>query len=555
MYQKIRIILMNVLIIVCLFSIDLYPINKSKIVFESSISKSNSIDFDLSSSLEEYDSVCITTTLNYDKFHYGNRPDETATDAEIEAYRTKLRQAGKMYHSNRNIAIFKNMGITDYENKYVSVYTPTIEFKYDKETFINKKDDILSKCSTNSNISKVYVKGVESIKNSLSDAIEESNGTEYLATNQYRGSGIKVGILETNTIDVNHSNMANITKTVYDNPWKIDTSDDHATAMASIIAYPDGGIAPGVSIYSAAVMFGLSDEMDWFIENGVNVINMSFGDANPDGEYSDWSAVCDYVSYTYYITMVAGGGNDGQGTGYILNPGLGYNVLTVGWYAGEGNMSSNSSYDEVVGPEKPNLVTRGGAIIVPNMGNHNGSSISCAVMTGFVACLMSQYSDLKLYPEKVIALAMANSHQLSIYESNKSNGLNGTTGAGLFDLAQAANKFSMLQTYTNTSTTYQASTVINTFNVYLTVGRVVNFSLVWLAKATGEADETEYTSYRMVLYNGVNQQVATVDCGKSNYMMIQNYEVLTSGTYKVKIYQTSARPGSANEYVVLGVGY
>ena len=63
------------------------------------------------------------------------------------------------------------------------------------------------------------------------------------------------------------------------------------------------------------------------IENGVDIINCSYATSNANGYYDSESAYMDYVVYTYGITVVACAGNTG---GYVTNPGLGNNVITVG---------------------------------------------------------------------------------------------------------------------------------------------------------------------------------------------------------------------------------
>lgn len=553
MNGKINLFLLISLILFTCLSINVNSVNESKVVYEFGSLKPNSTSLEVSSVVQDSDCVSLVTRLSYDDFVIRDKPDDLSTSDEIDEYKNMVKTLSKKYHYTRNKQLLNSIKIADYKDVYVSTYSPYIEYLYDKSTFIDNKDEILGVLSNCTDINKVSVKSNAVLKNNISDAIADSNGTEYLSTNQYRGEGIKVGILEATIIEEDHVNLVGIEKYVYNNPWTIDREDDHSTAMASIIAHQSVGIAPDVSIYSACAMFGLSDEFDWFVENNVDVINMSFGEQVPDGVYSSKSAMADYISLTYGISMIASAGNSGEQDAYVGNPGLGYNVMGIGEYSGS-SVSACSSFREVTGPEKPNLITRGSAVLVPNLGCVNGTSVSTAVMTGFVACLMSQYPTLTLYPERVYALVMANSFSIYGYNVTEVNGMNGATGAGLFNLQSASNSYSKVQTYTNTNATYTTERLVTTFSAYYSVGKTINVACFWPAYATGDEDETVFTSYRMDLCNTVGQVVESVVCGKSNYMIIQNYDVLITGKYTVKVYQTGILKNTSGDKIAVGFG-
>ena len=58
-------------------------------------------------------------------------------------------------------------------------------------------------------------------------------------------------------------------------------------------------------IYSAQAFDTPDNEVDWLIENGVDIINCSYATSNANGYYDSESAYMDYVVYTYGITVVA----------------------------------------------------------------------------------------------------------------------------------------------------------------------------------------------------------------------------------------------------------
>ena len=96
--------------------------------------------------------------------------------------------------------------------------------------------------------------------------------------------------------------------------------------MAGIIA-GNNSIAPKCKILSVELFGNPVSEIDWLLNRNVNVINMSYGEGNPSGNYNSSSAYMDYIVSTYKVTIVAASGNEPQN---VTNPGLGYNVITVG---------------------------------------------------------------------------------------------------------------------------------------------------------------------------------------------------------------------------------
>jgi len=142
-----------------------------------------------------------------------------------------------------------------------------------------------------------------------------------------KGTGVKVAVLDTG-IDLDHPDLA-VAGNVTFVPDTINGDDDngHGTLVAGITGALDNdigviGVAPEAALYAVKVLnkYGngvmsiVLSGIQWAVDNGMQVINMSFGGAM---EFA--SAVQDALQNAYNagIVIVAGAGNggtpDGQG--------------------------------------------------------------------------------------------------------------------------------------------------------------------------------------------------------------------------------------------------
>lgn len=148
-----------------------------------------------------------------------------------------------------------------------------------------------------------------------------------------RGSGVKVAVLDTG-IDKDHPDLVNNLKGGVNfvskspvkpaDPNKWDDDNGHGTHVAGIIAAVDNdigviGVAPEAHLYAVKVLdrtgsgyvSDVIDGINWAMENGMQVINMSLGSA------SDVQALHDAVDAAYNagLVLVAAAGNSGDGDG------------------------------------------------------------------------------------------------------------------------------------------------------------------------------------------------------------------------------------------------
>ena len=176
--------------------------------------------------------------------------------------------------------------------------------------------------------------------------VDDSAGVKARSANQsgYTGDGVVVAVLDTG-VDLDHEDLD-------DNIWSgvgydfanndSDPTDDngHGTHVSGIIAAEDNdtgvvGVAPGASIMAVKVLSsngsgsysGVVEGIDYAVDNGANVINMSFGAVSAVSVLKDLQdAIHDAESAG--VTVVAATGNYSSNSAFI--PSMFENVISVG---------------------------------------------------------------------------------------------------------------------------------------------------------------------------------------------------------------------------------
>lgn len=162
----------------------------------------------------------------------------------------------------------------------------------------------------------------------------------------YRGQGIKVGIFDSG-IDVDHPDLTVVggIDLVGDGNG-LDDCNGHGTHVAGIVAARDGskhtvGVAPSAELYSmrfadcdwaGATLEKMITAVEWAIDNGMDVVNMSFGFgiAGVSSPLSPSQAADDVfdAAYASGIVLVAASGN--SSTPYVGYPAASPSVIAVG---------------------------------------------------------------------------------------------------------------------------------------------------------------------------------------------------------------------------------
>ena len=305
--------------------------------------------------------------------------------------------------------------------------------------------------------------------------------------------------------------------------------------VASIVAK----MCPNAKILSVELSGNAVSEIDWMLDRNVNVINMSYGESNPSGKYNSESAYMDYIVNTYKITIVAAVSNSGNGTGYVANPALGYNVIGVGASAAvNGNVLDFSAYKEINGPDKPNIIAPGLAIEIDPFGFYSGTSFSAPIVSSCVALLMEERADLMIHPESVLALMMNNGDR---DDEGNTIGLDDYVGAGQINFESMMTYINNIIPITNNS---ESVYLTRTFNVVLLHNQTIRATAAWLSKANGNANGTSCTDYDLALiYKSNNEEyvmihsVQTYDPNESfTFTLTSEYP---EGVYTLRFKQSS----------------
>ena len=480
------------------------------------------------------DKVEIKVLCDYENFSYDFAANANKSVAQ---QRSEIFAQGKAYHTQKNQQIINQIDTDDMDGLYVSTYSPYFTYESTLEEVTANNYEQLNDLANCSYIEKIYVSSESQYQPMLEEATEAIGVADYIDAGTLTGEDIVIGILDLGIADENHSNFNNIDLTVRNEWYYIETVTEHATTVASIIAK----MCPDAKLLSVELSGNAVSEIDWMLDRNVNIINMSFGEKNPTGNYNSESAYVDYIVNTYKVTIISSSGNEGLDTGYITNPALGYNVITVGAGNSDNYYAVNfSSYKVNNGPDKPNIVAPGLNIEITPFGILNGSSLSSPIVASCVALLMEERTDLTIHPEYVLALMMNNGDR---DDEGDTIGLDEYAGGGRINFEEMMTYINNIIPITNNS---ESVYLTRTFNVVLLHNQTIRATAAWLSKANGNANGTSCTDYDLALIyknNSTNEEyvmihsVQTYDPNESfTFTLTSEYP---EGVYTLRFKQSS----------------
>ncbi|WP_029149228.1 S8 family serine peptidase [Microbacterium indicum] len=183
----------------------------------------------------------------------------------------------------------------------------------------------------------------------------------------------------------------------------------HGTWVASLLASRgDGeeagliGVAPEADILSVSLGFGsvsdvpfsdqLAEAMKWAVDNGADVINLSFT-TNQTSWDESWDDAFTYA-YDHDVVVVASAGNRGSGTTMVGAPATIPGVLVVGGVDPSGHASDIASTQGItIGVSAPSEDLLG---IGPSgdVEEWSGTSAAAPIVSGIAALIRSEYPNL-----------------------------------------------------------------------------------------------------------------------------------------------------------------
>lgn len=535
------------------------------------------------------------TTNSYTLDENGAYHDESmslldrAVQAKTNDYIMAQREISKREHSSFNkkfIAahVNKNRQIID-----IGQYVTRIIVEATKEDI--KKYARLSEVSDLS----LYVNHIDSID--LSIPLEQvgagysgTKGSSYNNGNGYKGTGVKIGILEamSGKYDSACPHLAGISGSRLffyndagpnsDGSGITPTVTSHATVVTSIVvgqpvtigSMTYEGVVPLATVYQTPVT-GKASVVKAFInmvDRGVTVINYSGGSVLGNGYY-DYDRELDTLIHETGVTFVKSAGNVGTSTGHITSPGKALNAITVGnadtinssIFTAKSSpyaMHASSSYNhESYLPNKPDIVAPGTRIRVvqsttetsnfyySNGAESTGTSFAAPIVTGIVA-QMQQAGVLgfKRWPGLVKSVLATSADSSKIRTSTSSpadsaNGLNGAwlwkkSGVGLVNAEKAIN-LTRSGSKWELSYFFEQGQTGNTSEKYFTAGKRLRVALVF--EKINDADilsSNDFDDINLRLIDPNGNIVASSVSTNDNVIVI-DYVIPVSGNYRFRI--------------------
>lgn len=472
------------------------------------------------------------------------------------------------YHNTMNIANSKKLSTLNYSSIECVDFSPFVVLSFEKDKITQSEILNLSKDPSVVNVSlSLNEKCISEGATEWIRALKEIDVYSTVSSQLFTGAGVKIGVLETGKCDISNANFSG--KSITINPDFASVAiDDHATAVTSIISR----IAPDADIYFSCAR-DTNDErnsLTWFIEQGCDIINCSYGYYNtvagsiPDTfEFSSKLAVYrhdvdgyfDYISKANALNIVVSAGNvitdntekNYNPDGYITSPGLSKNAITVGGLDCSGFLiyklehHQNSCYRTVENVAKPEISAIH-HLKVPNVGTCSGTSFAAPQVTGALALLFEEYPSISATPTQGKSMLLATAKKTENYSNIANSYFDDKVGAGCLNyndglrncehIAYAWRK--QATSVPNGNTSYHVMSLKK--NDELQVG------LAWSAEHIDSTHQCYLTNYDIKIYDPNGNLVCSSTLDSNNSVEMTRYKAPSAGDYTIAIYQNGNMP-------------
>ncbi|MFJ8630876.1 S8 family peptidase [Streptomyces sp. NPDC093568] len=291
------------------------------------------------------------------------------------------------------------------------------------------------------------------VRASLAESVPQI-GAPTMWNSGYTGKGVKVAVLDSG-VDETHPDLRGVEVAQKNFSSSPDVKDrfGHGTHVASIIAgsgaKSDGrykGVAPGVKLLDGKVLgddnmgdtSGIIAGMQWAVDQGAKVVNMSLGALDSPGVDPKEEAVARLSGKALFVVAA---GNSGEGPRTIWSPGSAPEALTVGAVdKAEAIADFSSRGPNLDGTPKPDLTGPGVDITAARTTQseepsgedyiaQSGTSMASPHVAGAAALVLQQHPDWSGARLKALLTGSATPNpRLNAHQQ----------GSGRVDLARAA---------------------------------------------------------------------------------------------------------------------
>lgn len=546
-----------------------------------------------------------TSLINTNLYTLNSNLSDVSIDT-IQNNITKKRQQTANFYKEYNTLLSEKLNISE-KIIYSSSYAPILFADLSKDDIISisRKNDVSAIAHCNKNIE--YDTYLDISKATTNADSVQTNLTFF----GYTGDGVKIGILEKlhPYIYAEWLDDANITLSSYDSTYMDSSYGGHATTVTSIMASQGSantvtGTAPDAEYFCASLL-AIADEMkktnvepsvsavfieaiEWLVEKGVNIINISVGLAGIYNSYAT-TAYTDsyYLTYTLDkialnsdVTFVLAAGNTAkQGIPYPL---MGYNAISVGntddkntSVFTDDSLNTSSSYCNILTPtyaSKPDICAPGTLINLNGsdntyMGSNltyegikkyaktSGTSVSAPHVAGCIALLYEQKPLLLYSPDAAKAIITAGvftsnhcyvpSDRIVTIDENNPASSYIQYGAGIINCVANGN---IVKNESYDFGYFTPQFTLSNDQLQLTGQKNVRISLAY-ALNTDNYNMT-LDNFDIYLYNSTGTLIGSSTTTYNNVEIIDAY-IPTTGTYTLKIVRTS----STNRTIPMGIAW
>ena len=490
----------------------------------------------------------FVNTSEYIRF--SNERENIDNVEELRDFRHRLKEYSKTYHNELITNNISSIDLLEYSECDAIEYSPFVSLKMDAYDASVESLQELSKMPNVVNISLSDDTDAED-EASWNQTLDSINAYDVVSNGTYTGEGIRIGVYESGGVcDTTHTNLANKDITIRDT--SVETTA-HATNVTSILAL----MAPNAEFYVSDVdRLGIQ----WFIDQGCDIVNCSFGYSNNilEGYRYDIDGVYDYQISAHFITVCKSAGNVSSNNpeGVITSPGYAYNVITVGGvnldYAGRWVWASGACHLSYTPQAKP-TVAAPFVVNIPNIGQGRGTSYSSPLVAGSVALLMDADAGYCAYPERILSLLISTAQKNEGYEETVGY-FDDKTGAGIIDLERMIDSDKFCVLYNDDPT---AERWITGLGENLTAGTEVQIGLAWIAVyySRDEQRDAHITNYDLKVLDSSGDTIFSSTLTDSNIELVR-FTVPRDDRYQFWIYQTEAiNPCVVEDWIALSYNY